>query len=196
MTKGYTLKVDSSVSNISIAPTQLYHILISNLRNLFFYHSRNTMAQKTNTCSLRELMKTSCHELHYTRSCGLKQLVNFGKDTQTVYLWQAGLLDHHGEKVLGNVFEWHATKYCSILNIHRRKTQGSKRIIVDMVQQLKAKKFDVQRGHMLCHQCITAYENIINASSSETEVEEIPMDELMSLLWMMQLTKCKLACLQ
>ena len=65
-----------------------------------------------------------------------------------------------------------------------------------MVQQLKAKKFDVQWGHMLCRQCITAYENIINASSSETEVEEIPMDELMSLLWMMQLTKCKLACLQ
>ena len=86
--------------------------------------------------------------------------------------------------------------YCSILNIHRQKTQGSKRIIVDMVQQLKAKKFDVQQGHMLCHQCITAYENIINASSSEIEVEEIPMDELMSLLWVMQLTKCKLACLQ
>ena len=45
-----------------------------------------------------------------------------------------------------------------------------------MVQQLKAKKFDVQQGHMFCRQCITAYENIINASSSEIEVEQIPMD--------------------
>ena len=61
--------------------------------NLFFFLSRNTMAQKTNMCSFRELLKTSCHELHYTRSWGLKQLVNYGKDTQTVYLWQAGLLE-------------------------------------------------------------------------------------------------------
>ena len=46
-----------------------------------------------------------------------------------------------------------------------------------MAQQLKAKKFDVQPGHILCHQCITAYENIINAHSSDTEVEETPMDD-------------------
>ena len=46
-----------------------------------------------------------------------------------------------------------------------------------MAQQLKAKNFDVQPGHMLCRQCITDYENIINASSSETDVEETPMDD-------------------
>ena len=82
--------------------------------NLFFFHSRNTMAQKTNRCSFGELLKISCHKLHYTRSSRLKQLVDFGEDTQTVYLWQAGLLEHHGEnmtvclhhkQVLGNVFE-------------------------------------------------------------------------------------------
>ena len=47
------------------------------------------MAQKTNTCRFRELLKTSCHKLHYTRSCGLKQLVDYGEDTQTVYLQRA-----------------------------------------------------------------------------------------------------------
>ena len=61
-----------------------------------------------------------------------KQFVDYHEDTQTVYLWRAGLLEHHGEKmticldheqVLGNVFEQHATCY-SILKIHRRKTQG------------------------------------------------------------------------
>ena len=78
-------------------------------------------------------------------------------------------LDH--EQVLGNIFEQHATKCCSILKIHIRKTQGSKRIILDMAQQFKAKNFDVQPDHMLCHQCITAYKNNINASSSETEVD-------------------------
>ena len=31
---------------------------------------------------------------------------------------------------------------------------------------------------MLCRQCITAYENIINASSSDTEVGETPMDDI------------------
>ena len=46
-----------------------------------------------------------------------------------------------------------------------------------MLQQLKAKDFDVQSGHMLCRQCITAYENI-NVSSSDTELEETPMDAL------------------
>ena len=46
-----------------------------------------------------------------------------------------------------------------------------------MAQQLKAKHFDVELGHMLCRQCVTAYENIINASSSDTEVEETPMDD-------------------
>ena len=47
-----------------------------------------------------------------------------------------------------------------------------------MAQQLKAKHFDVELGHMLCRQCVTAYENIINASSSDTEVEETPMDDI------------------
>ena len=46
-----------------------------------------------------------------------------------------------------------------------------------MVQQLKAKKFDAQPGHILCHQCITAYKNINNAHSSDREVEETPMDD-------------------
>ena len=127
--------------------------------NLFFFQSRTTMAQKTNMCSFEELLKTSCHDLHYTRSCSLKQLVDYGEDTQTVYLWRAGLLEHHGENmticlhhgqvldvfhnVFDNVFERHATKCCGILKIQRRKTQGSKRITLDMMQQLKAKKFDV-----------------------------------------------------
>ena len=145
--------------------------------NLFFFLNRNTMAQKTNTCSFRELLKASCHELHYTRSSGMKQLIDYGEDIQTVSLWQAGLLEHHGEnmticlhhkQVLGNVFERHATKCCGILKIHIRKTQGSKRITLDITQQLKGKNFDVQPGHMLCRQCRTAYENIINASSSDT----------------------------
>ena len=46
-----------------------------------------------------------------------------------------------------------------------------------MVQQLKAKKFDVQPGYILCHQCKTAYKNIIHASSLDIKVEEIPMDD-------------------
>ena len=47
-----------------------------------------------------------------------------------------------------------------------------------MAQQLKAKYFDVQSGHMLCRQCITAYGNIINVSSSDAELEETPMDDI------------------
>ena len=106
----------------------------------------------------------------------------------TCWLWWRYLnclLEHHSEnmticldheQVLGNVFQQHATKCCSILKIHRRKTQGSKRITLDIAQQFKAKNFDVQPDHMLCHQCINAYKNIINASSSETEVET-PMDD-------------------
>ena len=47
-----------------------------------------------------------------------------------------------------------------------------------MEQQLKAKNFDVQPGHMLFHQCIIAYKNIINASSLATEEEETPMDDI------------------
>ena len=99
--------------------------------------------------------------------CG-KQLEHHGKN-MTVCL--------HHKQVLGNVFGWHATKSCGILKIHRWKFQGSKRITLDMVQQLKVKNFDIQPGHMLCRQYITAYENIINASSSDTEVEETPMDD-------------------
>ena len=59
-----------------------------------------------------------------------------------------------------------------------------------MAQQLKVKSFGVQPGHMLCRQCITAYENIITASSSDTEAKETPMDDMMRMLWMMQGTKC------
>ena len=131
MTLGHALKADSSVSNISIVPSQLYQILISNLMNLSFFQSRNTMTQKTNTSSFGESLKTSCHKLHYTGSCGFKQLVDYSKDTQTAYFWRVGLLEHHGEniticlhheQVLGNVFEQHATTCCSILKTHRRKT--------------------------------------------------------------------------
>ena len=82
----------------------------------------------------------------------------------------------HHKQMLGNVFERHATKCCIILKIHRQKTQGSKRITLNIAQQLKAKNFDVQPGHMDCCQCITANKNIINTSSSDTEVEETPMD--------------------
>ena len=130
--------------------------------------------QKTNTCSFGELLRTSCHKLHYTRSCRLKQLVDYGEDTQTVYLWLASLLEHHGEnmticlhhkQVLGNIFELHSTKCCSILKIHTQKTEGLKRITVDMAQYLTAKKLNAQPGHILCRQCIAAYENIVNAHS-------------------------------
>ena len=95
------------------------------------------MAEKTNTCSFGELLKTSCHKLNYTRSSGLKQLACFDKDTQTVYLWRAGLLEHHGEnmticfhheQIFGNVFERYATKCCGILNNHRRKPKDQKRL--------------------------------------------------------------------
>ena len=143
------------------------------------------MAEKTNTCSFGELLKTSCHELNYTRSCGLKQLACFDKDTQTVYLWRAGLLEHHGEnmticfhheQMFGNVFERYATKCCGILNSHRRKTQGSKKVTLHMAQQLIAKNFDVQPGLMLCRHCITTYENLISASSPNTEAEETSME--------------------
>ena len=47
-----------------------------------------------------------------------------------------------------------------------------------MAQQLKAKYFNVQPGHMLCRQCITVYENIIDTSPSNTKVEETPMDDI------------------
>ena len=47
-----------------------------------------------------------------------------------------------------------------------------------MTQQLKAKNFDIQPRHMLCHQRITSCENIIKASSLDTEVEETPMDNI------------------
>lgn len=142
------------------------------------------MAEKTNTCSFGELLKTSCHKLNYTRSSGLKQLACFDKDTQTVYLWRAGLLEHHGEnmticfhhkQIFGNVFERYATKCCGILNNHRRKTQGSKKVTLHMAHQLKAKNFHVQPGLMLCRHCITIYENLINASSPDTE--ETSMDD-------------------
>ena len=45
-----------------------------------------------------------------------------------------------------------------------------------MTQQLKAKNLDIQPGHMLCRKHITAYKNI-NASSSDTEMEESTMDD-------------------
>ena len=54
--------------------------------------------------------------------------------------WTSACVFHN---VFDNVFERHATKCCGILKIQRRKTQGSKRITLDMMQQLKAKKFDV-----------------------------------------------------
>ena len=117
------------------------------------------------TCAALENCWDIYHKLHYTRTCGLKQLVDYGEDTQTVYLWWACLLKYDGEnmniclhhkQVLGNVFERHAIKCCSILKIHGRKTQGLKRITLDIVLQIKAKNFNVQPGHMLCRQCITA----------------------------------------
>ena len=78
-----------------------------------------------------------------------------------------------------------------------------------MAQQLKAKDFDVQSGHMLCRQCITAYGNIINVSSSDAELEETPMDDIDEDALVEKRTKCmrhqenisvrvwkQLACLQ
>ena len=84
---------------------------------------------------LRRIVKNimSRFSLHQIRSCGLKQLVDYGEDTRTVYLSRAGLLEHdgenmniclHHEQVLDNVFERHAIKCCGILKIHRGKTQG------------------------------------------------------------------------
>ena len=96
---------------------------------------------RNQTCASSE----NCWRDHVTNyitpDLGLKQLVNYGEDVQTVCLWRAGLLKLHGEnmticlhheQVLSNVFERLATKCCSIMKIHRRKTQGSKRITLDM----------------------------------------------------------------
>ena len=47
-----------------------------------------------------------------------------------------------------------------------------------MMQQVKAKNFDVQSGRMLCCQWIPVYENIINASSWDTKMEESPVDDI------------------
>ena len=44
-----------------------------------------------------------------------------------------------------------------------------------MAHQLKAKNFHVQPGLMLYRHCITIYENLINASSPDTE--ETSMDD-------------------
>ena len=79
--------------------------------------------------------------------CG-KQLEHHGKN-MTVCL--------HHKQVLGNVFEWYATKSCGILKIQRWKFQGSKRITLDMVQQLKVKNFWYStRSHALpsIHNCL------------------------------------------
>ena len=83
---------------------------------------------------LRRIVKNmSRFSLNQIRSCGLKQLVDYGEDTRTVHLSRAGLLEHdgenmniclHHEQVLDNVFERHAIKFCGILKIHRGKTQG------------------------------------------------------------------------
>ena len=153
--------------------------------NLFFFQSRNTMAQKTNV-QLRRIVEdilswTPLHQiLQVEATYRLRRrhpnCLFVASSSVGTSWWKYDYFLHH-EQVLGNVFEWHATKCCGILKIHRRKTQGAKRITLDIAQQLKAKNFNVQPGHMLCHQCIAAYKNI-NASSSDTEVEDTPMDDI------------------
>ena len=54
--------------------------------SIFFFQSRNKMAQKISTNSFRELLNKSCHKLHYTRSCMLKQLLDYTVKTSKLFI--------------------------------------------------------------------------------------------------------------
>ena len=63
--------------------------------------------------------------------------------------------DHmlHYEQVFGNVFERRESKCHTVLVKHCRKVKGVQMIILQMVQQLKAKNINDVTGQLFCRQC-------------------------------------------
>ena len=59
----------------------------------------------------------------------------------------------HYEQVFGNVFERRESKCRTVLVKHCRKVKGEQIIILQMVQQLKAKSINDVTGQLFCCQC-------------------------------------------
>ena len=47
----------------------------------------------SNTYSFDRILKTECNLQYFTRNCGIKNLDDFERDEEDVYLWRAGLLN-------------------------------------------------------------------------------------------------------
>ena len=99
----------------------------------------------SNICDFDRILKTECNLQHFTRNCRIKNLDDFERDEEDVYLWRAGLEgernDHmlHYGQLFGNVFERRESECCEVLMKHRRKVKAEQVITLQMVQQLKTK---------------------------------------------------------
>ena len=89
-------------------------------------------------------------------------MTDLEEDIQKILLWRAGLLGHEGEptscfhhqQLFGNVFERRAKYCCGVLGSHQRRVQSKKQLSLLMAKELKAKGYNVIRGHSFCHQCV------------------------------------------
>ena len=82
-------------------------------------------------CDFDRILKTECNLLHFTRNCGVKNLVE-GEEADT-YLWREGYLNvkekeiticYHIEQEFGNVSERRESKCCGVLMKHSHKVKG------------------------------------------------------------------------
>ena len=84
-------------------------------------------------CDFGNMLDKPCNKLVYSRSSGLSKLNDLDIEKQAVLLWRSGLTDHKSDDIkicnyhlelFGCIFERNETKYCGIINKHKRKAKG------------------------------------------------------------------------
>ena len=75
----------------------------------------------------------------------------------------------HYEQVFGNVFQRRESRCCAVLRKHRCKGKGEQVITLQMVQQLKTKKFNVVPRQLYCRQCKAKFQPVTDTDTEFTK---------------------------
>ena len=59
---------------------------------------------------------------------------------------------------------------------HRRKSKGETIVTLEMARQLRDKNIEVIPGHAFCRQCVKEFDDTINKSANESDVDDVDVD--------------------
>ena len=131
-------------------------------------------------CDFGILSDKPCDKIDYVRNTCRKKLSDFDDDRQRILLWRTGFLEKkkenmnlyfYHEQLFGKVVKRKADKCCGVLKYHKRRVKPTMSVDLQMVKNLKLKRYKVLPGQNFCRQCVIKYQSIVNKDEKESDNE-------------------------